>query len=79
MPWIISTLRRGSGRATGGQGGGREAFDHEEAREVGYSYTFPYLFADSWPKSRGPVAGRDLKAAVDALLAGKAVPNYFGG
>jgi len=31
-------------------------------------------FDDSRPKSQTPVTGRDLKAAVDAMLAGKAVP-----
>jgi len=31
-------------------------------------------FDDSRPKSQTPVTGKDLKAAVDALLAGKAVP-----
>jgi len=32
-------------------------------------------FDDSRPKSQTPVTGRDLKAAVDALLAGQAVPT----
>lgn len=31
-------------------------------------------FDDSRPKSQTPVTGKDLKAAVDALLAGQAVP-----
>jgi peroxiredoxin len=58
----------------------------EEAKQRGY--VFPYLFDatqevaksfrgqfdDSRPGNRAPVSGRDLRAAVDAVLAGRSVP-----
>ena len=42
--------------------------------DAGLRLVYRGQFDDSRPKSQVPVTGKDLTAAVEALLAGKAVP-----